>query len=130
MVYGGSCLLAVFVYGVGLDNGFFFLFAVGFPDLCLLFFALSSIIGWGWYGELCWRYLFRARAAAPLYRLVFALLCLPGALGPGALLWTIADALNALMALPNLVSLLLLSGTAAGICRDYFAVSGKEPPRL
>ena len=98
--------------------------------LCLLFFALSSIVGWGWYGELCWRYLFRGRAAAPLYRLAFALSCLPGALGPGALLWAIADALNSLMALPNLISLLLLSGTAAGICRDYFAVSGKETPRL
>ena len=96
--------------------------------LCLLFFALSSIVGWGWYGELCWSYLFRGRAA-PLYRLAFALVCLPGALGPGALLWAAADALNALMALPNLVSLLLLSGTAAGICRDYFAVPGKETPR-
>lgn len=98
--------------------------------LCLLFFALSSIIGWGWYGELCWGYLFRARAAIPLYRLAFALLCLPGALGSGALLWEISDTLNALMAIPNLISLLLLSGTAAGICRDYFGAPGIQKPRL
>ncbi len=97
--------------------------------LCLLFFALSSIIGWGWYGELCWSYLFRARAAVPLYRLTFALLCLPGALGSGTLLWEISDTLNALMAIPNLISLLLLSGTAAGICRDHFGVSGSMKPR-
>ena len=98
--------------------------------LCLMFFALSSIIGWGCYGELCWSYLFRRRAAFPLYRLLFALTCLPGALGSGALMWEISDSFNALMAIPNLVSLLLLSGTAAGICRDYFAAPEKKTPRL
>lgn len=89
--------------------------------LCLLFFALSSIISWGWYGEICWGYLLRGRGALPLYRLSFAFMCLPGALGSGSLMWEISDTLNALMAIPNLVSLLLLSGTAAGICRDCFA---------
>ena len=98
--------------------------------LCLLFFALSSIIGWGYYGEVCWGYLFRGRAAIPGYRLAFALLCLPGALGSGALLWEISDTLNALMAIPNLVSLLLLSRTAAGICRNYFGAAETNTPRF
>ena len=61
--------------------------------------------------------------------LAFALLCLPGALGSGALLWEISDTLNALMAIPNLISILLLSGTAARICRDYFGAPGMQKPR-
>ncbi len=89
--------------------------------LCLLLFALSSIVGWAWYGEVCWRWLFRGRkAAVTVFRLVFALLCLAGAGGSGALMWEIADTLNGLMALPNLVSLLLLSGTAAKISKELF----------
>ncbi|MGX8692210.1 MAG: alanine/glycine:cation symporter family protein [Clostridia bacterium] len=98
--------------------------------LCLLFFAFSSIIGWGWYGEICWGYLFRGRTMLPLYRLLFALLCLPGALGSGTMMWKISDTLNALMAIPNLVSLLLLSGTAASICADYFGQRNRKTPRL
>lgn len=97
--------------------------------LCLLFFAFSSILGWGWYGEICWGYLFRGRTALPIYRVVFALLCLPGALGSGALLWGLSDALNALMAIPNLISLLLLSGTAAKICAAHFDQADRKTPR-
>ncbi len=97
--------------------------------LCLLFFALSSIIGWGYYGEVCWGYLFRGRAAIVVFRLLFSLLCLAGALGSGTLMWELSDTLNGLMALPNLISLLLLSGTAAAICAEHFAApEQKETP--
>lgn len=100
----------------------------GLMALCLLFFALSSIIGWGYYGEICWSYLFSSRTAILVFRLLFALLCLAGTLGSGTLMWEISDTLNGLMALPNLVSLLLLSGTAAAICADYFASPEQSNP--
>ena len=86
--------------------------------ICLLFFALSSIIGWGYYGELCWGWLLGDRASTA-FRAVFAAVCLVGALGSGRLMWALSDALNGLMALPNLISLLLLSGRAAAMNRAY-----------
>lgn len=88
--------------------------------LCLLFFALSSIIGWGYYGELCWSWLLRGRpAAAAVFRAVFPAFCLLGALGSGRLVWELSDTLNGLMAIPNLISLLLLSGRVAEMNRSY-----------
>lgn len=87
-------------------------------SLCLLFFALSSIIGWGCYGEICWSWLLRGRKEARLaFRLLFSLACLIGALGPGDRIWAAADTLNGLMAFPNLLALLLLSNTAAALSR-------------
>ena len=88
-------------------------------SLCLLFFALSSIIGWGYYGELCWRYLRRGRSSGLGFRLFFPLVCLIGAHGAGETLWAAADVCNALMALPNLSALLLLSGEAAAMSRAW-----------
>ncbi len=91
----------------------------------LLFFALSTIFSWGYYGSRCWAYLSGQRAwVQTLYKLCFALVCLPGALGSGTQLWEIADTLNGLIALPNLIALLLLSGTAARMTRAYFARGG------
>ena len=84
----------------------------------LIFFALSSMLAWGRYGELCWSYLLRGKAAAaPLFRLVFVLVCPLGALWAGQLIWELSDLFNAMMALPNLAALLLLSGRAASIAR-------------
>ena len=94
-------------------------------QLGLLFFALSTIFSWGYYGSRCWAYLSGQRAwVQTLYKLCFALVCLPGALGSGTQLWEIADTLNGLMALPNLIALLLLSGTAARMTHVYFARGG------
>lgn len=88
-------------------------------SFCLLFFALSSIIGWGYYGELCWRYLCGGRSSAVVFRLLFSLVCLLGTQGAGETLWAAADVCNALMALPNLAALLLLSGKAAAMSRAW-----------
>ena len=86
--------------------------------LCLLFFALSSVIGWALIGEMCWGWLFGGRRGAVLgFRLLFALLCPLGALSGGEIAWQLADTLNGLMAIPNLIALLLLSGRAAEIAK-------------
>ena len=89
-------------------------------QISLLFFALSTILGWSYYGERCFGYLSGNNRAVSLgYKVLFILVCVAGAVGSGTLMWDIADTLNGLMALPNLVALLLLSGTVTQITRDY-----------
>ncbi|OES45084.1 alanine/glycine:cation symporter family protein [Domibacillus iocasae] len=75
----------------------------------LLFFASSTIIGWSYYGEKCFSYLF-SKKVVKYYRIVFVLAVFVGAVTSLELVWTIADIMNGLMALPNLVGLLGLSG--------------------
>ncbi len=90
-------------------------------QISLLFFALSTIISWSYYGERCWGYLTHdSKVVNVIYKVVFVLVCIVGATGSGALMWDISDTLNGLMAIPNLIALLLLSGTVAKITRDYF----------
>ena len=90
-------------------------------QVSLLFFALSTILGWSYYGECCWGYLTKNnKVALTIYKIVFILVCVVGATGSGKLMWDIADTLNGMMAIPNLVALLLLSGPVTGITRDYF----------
>ena len=94
-------------------------------QISLVFFALSTILSWGYYGERCWGYLTNNNKAFDwCYKIVFVLMCIVGSVGAGDLMWDIADTLNGLMALPNLVALLLLSGVVTKITKDYF-FSGK-----
>ena len=91
-------------------------------ELSLLFFALSTILSWAYYGENCWGYLTNNNKIVVLvYKIVFALVCIVGAVGSGTLMWDIADTLNGLMAIPNLIALLLLSGVVAKLTKEYFA---------
>ena len=90
-------------------------------QISLLFFALSTIIGWSLYGERCWGYLSRdSKAVSYAYKLLYALMCVVGAVGSGSLMWDVADTLNGLMAIPNLISLLALSGVVAAETKRYF----------
>ena len=91
-------------------------------ELSLLFFALSTILSWAYYGENCWGYLTNNNKVVVLvYKVVFSLVCIVGAIGSGTLMWDIADTLNGLMAIPNLIALLLLSGVVAKLTKDYLA---------
>ncbi len=85
----------------------------------LILFAYSTILGWSYYGEKSLEFLAGERAVMP-YRVVFSLVVFLGAIQPLALVWTVADIFNGLMAVPNLVGLLLLSGVAAAETRQYF----------
>ncbi len=90
-------------------------------QVSLIFFALSTILSWSYYGERCWGYLSNNNKVVNIiYKVIFILVCIVGATGSGTLMWDISDTLNGLMALPNLVALLLLSGTVAKITKDYF----------
>ena len=90
-------------------------------QISLIFFALSTILSWSYYGERCWGYLSNNNKAVNIiYKVIFILICIVGATGSGTLMWDISDTLNGLMALPNLLALLLLSGTVAKITKNYF----------
>ncbi|WP_432352828.1 alanine/glycine:cation symporter family protein [Sporosarcina sp. A2] len=76
----------------------------------LIFFASSTILGWSYYGEKCFQYLFPNPKAVFGYRIVFVLFIFVGATASLDVVWTLADVLNGLMAIPNLIGLLGLSG--------------------
>ena len=90
-------------------------------QISLLFFALSTIISWGYYGETCWNYLTKGnKVVGYIYKIIFILMCIVGSTGSGTLMWDIADTLNGLMALPNLIALIPLAGVVAKLTKDYF----------
>lgn len=88
--------------------------------LGVIFFAFSTLLGWAYYGERCMDRLIGAKAITP-YRVVFVVLIFVGAITQLELVWTFADVMNGLMALPNLVGLLLLSGLVARESRQFFS---------
>ena len=95
-------------------------------QISLIFFALSTILGWSYYGERCWGYLSKDNKAVILiYKVAFVLFCIVGAIGSGTLMWSIADTLNGLMAIPNLVALLLLCPVVFKVTKEYFDKAGK-----
>jgi AGCS family alanine or glycine:cation symporter len=84
----------------------------------LVFFAYSTIISWSYYGDRCAEYLFGPSAIRP-YRYIYVALVLVGAMGGLKTIWSLADAFNALMAIPNLIGLIALSGFVTQKTRDY-----------
>ena len=87
--------------------------------ISLATFAFTTIIGWSFYGERCIEFLFGVKAIVP-YRVVWILAIPVGATINLGLIWLIADTLNAMMALPNLVALLLLSPVVFKLTREHF----------
>ena len=85
----------------------------------IIFFAFTTILGWSYYGERSAEYLFGAKIIKP-YRLLWVAAIFIGAIMKLELVWTFADVLNGLMALPNLVALLLLSPVVFSKTRQYF----------
>ena len=75
----------------------------------LIFFAFSTIVGWSYYGEKCFGYLTGQRGLG-FYKIVFVLFVFVGAVAQLDTVWKFADVMNGLMAFPNLIGLLLLSG--------------------
>lgn len=79
----------------------------------LIFFASSTIIGWSYYGEKCFQYLFKNPALLIVYRIAFIAMVFVGATVSLDVIWMFSDIMNGLMALPNLIGLLGLSGVIA-----------------
>ncbi len=94
--------------------------------LCLTFFAFTTILGWNYYGERCVEYLFnRNKNVVTTYRWLYILAVFIGPYMTVEAVWNIADIFNALMALPNLIALIALSGVVARETRAYFNKEAK-----
>ncbi len=93
---------------------------IGTPILIfgMILFAYSTILGWSYYGNRCVTYLFGKRAIRP-YQMLYVLVAFLGAIGVGDVVWTVSDITNALMAIPNIIMVLLLSGLIARETRHY-----------
>lgn len=89
----------------------------------LVFFAFSTLLGWSYYGERCMEYLFGPKSII-LYRFLFIPLIVVGAVGGLRAIWALADTLNGLMAIPNLIGLLLLSPVVVRLTKNYFGKGG------
>ena len=95
--------------------------------VCLIFFAFTTIIGWNYYGERCLEYLSNgSKRAVAAYRFLYILAIFIGPFMTVEAVWTIADIFNALMAIPNLIAVLALSGVIAAQTKDYWKRMGKQ----
>ena len=88
-----------------------------------VFFALSTILGWAYYGEVSAGYLFKnhRKTAVTVYRIVYVVFVFFGAIAEINTVWLIADCFNALMALPNLIAIIGLSGIVVKLTREHFS---------
>ncbi len=91
-----------------------------FLAIAIAVFAFTTILGWAYYGEKCWEYLVGTSVEVP-YRVLWTIFVLVGAVTQLDFVWLVADTLNAFMALPNLISLLLLSPVVVRLTREYWA---------
>ena len=99
----------------------------GFIALAILLFASSTVLGWSFYGTKAWEYLFGTKSTI-IYKVVFVVFVVFGATMDLGLAWDISDTLNGLMALPNLIGVLYLSGLVVKITKNYIErhVQGKD----
>ena len=101
-----------------------------FVAIAILLFAFSTVLGWSFYGTKAFEYLFGTKATI-IYKVVFVLVIVFGATMSLDLAWDISDTFNGLMALPNLIGVLALSGTVVKITKNYcdrkFNGSDAEP---
>ena len=97
-----------------------------FTAVALCCFAFSTIIGWGLYGSRCVEFLFRTDKVVKPFLVVYSFVAILGATMDLGLLWSIADTFNGLMSIPNLIALLLLSGTVVKLVNAFFAAEGRS----
>ena len=96
-----------------------------FTAIAMCCFAFSTIIGWGLYGTRCVEFLLGTRANRP-FMIVYALVAIVGATMELGLMWNIAETFNALMVIPNLIAVFLLSGVVVRLVKEYFDREGKN----
>lgn len=119
MLIGADLTIAAFRSGLGVFGGW--MVAIG-----IALFAFSTILGWEYYGEKSLEFLAGSTKASKIYRLVFSLIACVGATQTLTVVWDFSDTMNGLMAIPNLICLLVLSGTVAKECFEFQDVIEKE----
>lgn len=91
----------------------------------LILFAFSTVIAWGYYGEKCCEYILGERSVL-FYRLLFTLLVVPGAMLKMETVWHLADIMNGLMVIPNLIALIMLSDVLVAETKQFLESLDKE----
>ena len=95
--------------------------------LGMVSFSYSTILGWSYYGNRCVTYLFGSKANIP-YQIIYVIVAFLGAIGVGDVVWTISDIGNALMAIPNIIAILLISGLIARETKHYVYDGNLDEP--
>lgn len=90
-----------------------------FTAVAMCCFAFSTIIGWGLYGARCAEFIFSSKIVKP-FMVIYSMVAVVGATVDLGLVWSIAETFNGLMVIPNLIAVLLLSGTVFKLVREYF----------
>lgn len=104
-------------------------FATYFIGISTVFFAVSTIVSWSYYGERCVEYLFKRKQMILFYRIIFILLIVVGSNISLRAVWDISDTLNGLMAIPNLIGVIGLSGVVVSATKEYVRDRNKERAR-
>ena len=94
-------------------------------SIALAVFAFTTLLGWSYYCERSWQYLLGVKAIIP-FRVLWSLAPILGASVKLSFVWLLADILNALMAIPNLIALALLSPVVFAAAKEFFATRGKS----
>ncbi|MBQ7227802.1 MAG: alanine:cation symporter family protein [Clostridia bacterium] len=140
----GLTIVITGAWNIGLDgvDVTIFAFSNGLPGflssaapilvcICLIFFAYTTIIGWSFYSESCLKYLVGNRKNVILaFRWVYIVAIFIGPYMTLDIVWTLADIFNALMALPNLIGIIALSGQVVRDTKDYFNRLKNPPPEV
>lgn len=89
--------------------------------LATVFFALSTILGWAYYGEVCIEYLSnKSKTAVLIYRCIYVAFVFLGTVGSLDLIWSISETMNGLMAIPNLIGIIGLSKVIKTVTQNHF----------
>lgn len=119
VIVGSALTIAAFETVLGAPGGW--LVCIG-----IALFAFSTILGWEYHGEKAFEYLFKTHKYNMVYRIIFSLIVYIGATTTLQIAWNFSDIANALMAVPNLICLLALSGVVAKEMNRYQAVIEQE----
>lgn len=129
-VLTGLMILTSGLYGSGYDGVALTIkcFESGFGSfggilfaISIVSFAIPSILGWYYYARECIRYLFKGNLMLHIYQLLFLGLLIIGPQLELSFVWNVADTLNGLMAIPNLISILILSKVVVKLTKEYIA---------
>jgi len=112
IIMGANLTIAAFESALGPVGGY--IVTVG-----IALFAFSTILGWEYYGEKSLEYLIKAPIAVTIYRVLYCLVVFVGATTALEIVWNLSDAMNGMMAIPNLISLLVLSSVVAKECFEF-----------
>lgn len=119
VITGSALTIAAFKSALGPLGGW--LVTIG-----IALFAFSTILGWEYHGEKAFEYLFKTHKYNMIYRVVFSLVAYVGATATLDIVWNLSDIANALMAIPNLICMLLLSNEIAKDIKEFQGILKSE----